>query len=197
MSDTPLEKPKTNTKANVWILTLFASVALNGLLAGVLISNQAGPKSADLQIAPFMPAPHQAVKKRPLRNGPLAGEAYDAPRMLISHLSPPRRKEIMGRAMKHIKTRSERSPHTLLIELRKSHKQTLALLRADTLDQDALKTILAQNRELKQRLALQGDALVLEMLKQLTPEERKATVRALRKTKYRRFKKHKAKNKRD
>lgn len=192
MSDTPLKKSKTN----IWILTLFASVALNGLLAGILISNQAGPKSADLQIAPFIPAPQHSVKRRAPRNGPLASEAYDNPRVLISHLSPPRRKEVMGRAMKHIRTRSERSPHELLIELRKSHKQTLELLRADTLDPDALKTILAKNRELKQRLALQGDALVLEMLNQLTPEERKATVRSLRKPKRKRLK-HKIEKKRD
>ena len=167
---------------NPWIIVLLVSVAVNGLLGGLLFSKHIGPKPSALHMNTprFSPIPPPALVS-----------VGDNPRQLLRHLEPTRRKEVLSRAMKQLRSGTPKQSHDLLFRLRKSRKHTIALLRADTLNAEALHTELAKNRDLKDTLGRQGDMLILEIFKQLTPEERQG----LAHNKKRKYKKRKLKHK--
>ncbi|PHR59740.1 MAG: hypothetical protein COA43_08585 [Robiginitomaculum sp.] len=177
-------------------IALMASIGLNGLLGGFVIANTAGPKTPDLHMDmphKFRTSPnHQSSGKTKNKHVMRLRMAYDHPQALLAHLPPRRRREIMKVAMKNVSAQTTDKPHELLMQLRKSHKKTIIFLKKDTLDQEALTTILAQNRILKEKLARQGDTLIIEILKQLTPEERQGAAMSLNTAKRKRFK-HKRK----
>lgn len=183
MSTDTLKTPK-------WLYLLIGSVALNGLLAGMLISSSLHPTPEIVSAEPSVAAqPHldTPTRERPMQRG-LRRTAYDNPKGLIAHLEPKRRREVMSSAMKHVKKQDLQGPRDLLLQMRTSHEQTFALLQSDTLDEAALTAHLKQNRVLKEKLAVQGDALVVEILKQLTLEERKGAIKSLHKVRRKRFK---------
>ena len=177
-------------------IALMTSIGLNGLLGGFVIANKTGPKTPDLHME--MPHNLRASHKKQV-SGKVKDKhvmqlrmAYDHPQALLAHLEPRRRKEVMRTAMHNVNALATDKPHELLMQLRKAHKKTIVLLKKDTLDEEGLKTILTQNRILKEKLARQGDALILEILKQLTPEERQGAAMSLNTAKRKRFK-HKKK----
>ncbi len=170
---------------NPWIIVLLVSVAVNGLLGGLLFSKHIGPKPSAL---------HMNTPRFSQIPPPALVSVGDNPRQLLQHLEPVRRKEVLAGAMKQLRRGTSNPPHDLLFQLRKSRKHTIALLRADTLNADALNTELAKNRALKDTLGRQGDMLILEIFKQLTPQERQGLARK-QKRKHRKLKKRKLKHK--
>ena len=163
MSKTMSENNAT-PKSTAWIMALLISVALNGLLIGLLMSGQMGQKTYMAEQAPNRRAPMMA--------------AYDHPQKLLKHLSKKRRKEIMANAMLKTRESTNSHPRELMREMRKARKRTIALLREVELDETAFQEQLEETRQLKDKLGRQGDALVLEIFKQLTPIEREGIGRA-------------------
>lgn len=159
--------PKTR---NSWIIALLISVAVNGLLAGLLISKQVEPASPSAQSLP-----------------PIQGSmrAQSNPRHLVRTLSPERRKQVMTTAMRNLKAEGGTHPRKLFKQLRQAKVRTMRLLRADELDTKAIEQSLADIRALNQKLAVSGDALMIEVLAQLTPAERKTAAEALKNRKNR------------
>lgn len=166
-----------------WIYVLVASVALNGLLAGLLIATTTQVKP---EIVMLTDTQAGISHREPPHKMTLHRSVYDNPRGLIAHLAPERRRDVMSTAMKQLKKQDVQAPHELLMALRKSHKQTQRLLQVDTIDEQALQASLKENRVLKEKLARQGDALVLEILRQLTSKERKGAMQALQQVKRKR-----------
>lgn len=183
MSTDTLQTPK-------WLYLLIGSVALNGLLAGMLISSFLQPKPEIVSPEPSVTTQTQispSTRERPAQRG-LQRTAYDNPKGLIAHLEPVRRREVMSSAMKQFRKQDLQGPRDLLVQLRNSHKHAFLLLQADPLDEAAFKEHLKENRVLKEKLAVQGDALIVEILKQLTHEERKGAIQSLHKARRKRFK---------
>jgi len=154
---------------NTWIIALLISIAVNGLLAGLLLSKQA-------QQDPTSPnKPVMQGSPRVLMQTPDAD-----PKHLVHALSPERRKMVMITAMENLTESGKEHPRRLFKQLRQAKHKTMQLLRADDLDTVAIKQSMADVRALNQKLAISGDALMIEILSQLTPEERKAAREALR-----------------
>jgi uncharacterized membrane protein len=108
------------------------------------------------------------------------------PRHLVRTLSPERRKQVMTIALKNLKAEGGEHPRKLFKQLRQAKTKTMRLLQADELDTKAIEQSLADIRSLNQKLAVSGDALMIEVLAQLTPEERKAAEQTLKNHKHRR-----------
>ncbi len=174
-------------KENSWIFALIVSVALNGLLAGILIAKQNAPARSPETFAQSMP-----------KHGP-RGQGFDSPKALIGHLPHERRKTVLKSASKHIRANMNEHPRRLFAALRRSRKQTIAIINAETLDTQALKASLETTRQIKDKLASHSNALILEITQQLTLDERRASLPALRKAKQKKLRKlkekHKLKNK--
>lgn len=147
-------------KSTAWIMSLLISVALNGLLIGLLMSGKMAQKTYIAEQAPNRRAPMMA--------------AYDNPRKLLRHLSKARRKEIMANAMLNTRENTNIPTRELMQQMRKTRKRTIALLKEPDLDELAFQEQLEETRQLKDKLGRQGDALVLEIFKQLTPVERES-----------------------
>ncbi|MCF6219755.1 MAG: periplasmic heavy metal sensor [Robiginitomaculum sp.] len=156
---------------NKWIIALLISIAVNGLLAGLLLSKQVKPAGPG---SDWSRSQH-AVQIRP--NGP---------RHLVRNLPPERRKQVMMTAMKNLESQGNEHPRKLFKRLRQAKHKTMRLLRAEELDTKAIEQSLAEIRTLNQKLAVSGDALMIEVLAQLTSAERKAAEAALRQRKVQR-----------
>lgn len=165
-TDTKIAKPK-----NIWIIALLVSIAINGLLVGLLLSKQVNPGGDD---PGALPTPN-SVQIAP-----------NNPRHLVRILEPDRRRQVMTQAMKNLRQQGGENPRQLFRQLRRAKMKTMRLLRADELDTQAIEQSLAEIRTLNQKLAVSGDALMLEVLTQLTPEERKAAEQAIKKRENRR-----------
>lgn len=150
-----------NGNPNAWIFALIISIGLNGLLIGLLMANYMGPNKSHMPMGKMQ------------TTGPLTS-AYEHPQKLLRRFEPRRRKEIMAQAMKQSRMDAPVPPRKLLQDLRKARKQTLVLLQSPNLNIEVLEAQLQKTRQLKNKLGRQGDILVLEIFKQLTPEERKA-----------------------
>ena len=165
----------TNVKTkNTWIIALLVSMAVNGLLVGLLLSKQIQP---DI-VRPELPPAQNAQRIVP-----------NNPRHLVRTLSPKRRKQVMTTAMKNLDVKGEGHPRPMFKLLQQAKMKTMSLLGADELDTAAIEQSLADIRALNQKLAVSGDALMLEVLAQLTPEERKTAREALQKRKNMRHRK--------
>lgn len=159
-----MNETSVGTKSTAWIMALLISVALNGLLIGLLMSGKVEQKSYVAEQAPDRRAPMMA--------------AYDHPRKLLRHLSKARRKEIMANAMRQSRENTDIRPRELMKKMREARKRTIALLKEPNLDELAFQEQLEETRQLKDKLGRHGDALVLEIFKQLTPVERESIGRA-------------------
>ena len=159
----------TNTR-NSWTIALLVSLAVNGLLIGLLISKQVEPKIGKPELQP--------TQNR-------AQVMPNNPRHLVRTLSPERRKQVMTTAMKNLETQGAEHPRRLFKGLRQAKLKTMRLMNAEELDTAAIEQSLAEIREINQKLAVSGDALMIEVLAQLSPEERKQAREALRKRKTR------------
>lgn len=154
---------------NSWIIALLVSIAVNGLLIGLLLSKQTKPSRDGTNMPSFQGSMQIAPKMAP-----------SDPRYLVRILEPARRKQVMKTAMKNLKLQGTEHPRHLFKKLRQAKFNTMRLLRADELDIKAVELSLAEIRTLNQKLAISGDALMIEVLQQLTPAERKAAERALK-----------------
>ena len=161
-----------STNRNNWVFALIASVAINGLLGGLLLAKGIGPKAGGQHATP--PVQIAAVNTGPHN-----------PRRLLRSLPPARRKQVLRAAMKQIKYAGGERPRALMQKLRTARQSTLQIAMAEPLDEAALKLVQAQVRELQQDLAIQSDALIVEVLKQLNPDEKQKALESL-KTKRRR-----------
>ncbi|MBL4869994.1 MAG: periplasmic heavy metal sensor [Robiginitomaculum sp.] len=161
--------PKTgNDNPNLWIFALIISIGLNGLLIGLLMANFMGPNATHM------------TKGKMLTTAPLTS-AYEHPQKLLRRFEPRRRREIIAQAMQHSRLETSIPPRKLMRDLRKARKQTLHLLQSPDLNIQTLEAQLKKTRLLKDKLGRQGDILVLEIFKQLTPDERKAIGQVRRK----------------
>ena len=102
------------------------------------------------------------------------------PRRIVRTLPQARRKQVMMSAMKKLKLQKSEHPRQIFKQLRKARIEMMRLLRADEIDTVAIEQSLSEIRILNQKLAVSGDALMLEVLAQLTPEERKTALAAMR-----------------
>ncbi len=151
-------------KTRDWIIPLLLSIAINGFLAGWVIS-QKNHKTPEMHEIVMPSAPSQAFTSEPRR--------------LVFNLPPARRRQVMTTAFKKLKLQQGQHPRQIFKQLRRAKTDMRVLLRANTLDMDAIEKSLAEIRALNQQLAVSGDALMLEVLAQLTPEERKKALVAM------------------
>lgn len=151
---------------SVGMIVLIASIALNGLLGGYLLAKSAAPT----------PTPIENLQNPP-RSNPNIGDA----RHIVGRLDRERRREILDTAYKNLNIEKEQRPRALMQQRRLAQQRAKALGTADPLDREALKDALANVRSINTKLALQGDALVLELLTLMTPEERKQAAQNNRK----------------
>jgi len=143
---------------SVGMVVLIASIALNGLLGGYLLAKSSAP------------APTPIVNpKTPQQTGPNIGDA----RHIVSGLDRERRRAILDTAFKNLNIENEERPRALMQQRRIAQRRAKELGTADTIDRDALKAALEDVRTISTKLAVQGDALVLEVLSLMTVEERK------------------------
>ena len=147
-----------NTNRNNWVFALIASIAINGLLGGLLLAKGLGSKPAAPETAP--------AKVATVSTGP------NNPRKILRALPVQRRKQVLRAAMKNIKPAAGERPRVLFSRLHKAQKHVLEISQKDKFDEEALKLALADVRRLKQDVAMQGDALIIEVLKLLTPAEK-------------------------
>ncbi len=173
-------KPESLKTRNSWIIALFISIALNGLLVGLLISKQANQSPLGYTV----PQAQNALQITP-----------NNPRHLVRSLSPKRHKQVMTTALKNLKLEGGNRPHKLFKQLRQAKLETMRLLRADEPDMVAIETSLAKSRAIKQKIAVSGDALMIEVLVQMTPEERAAAQKAMQERKFKRLRKFKRQRK--
>lgn len=161
-----------NTKStSPWIFALIFSVAINGLLAGIVLSKKTAPIHSMDMTSAQMPA---------MRHGK---KVFDNPRALIARLPEARREIVLKSAAKHLRATSGENPKKLFKTLHQSRKETRRLIRAETLDSDALTASLAKTRHIKDKLAARRNALVLEIFKQMTPQERQSVMQKKHKSK--------------
>lgn len=156
---------KKNNDKDKWVIALLMSIAVNGVLAGLLISKG---------LHPNMGEPDSAHVQSPLHAMPAD------PRRIVRTLPQARRKQVMMSAMKKLKLQKSEHPRQIFKQLRKARIEMMRLLRADEIDTVAIEQSLSEIRILNQKLAVSGDALMLEVLAQLTPEERKTALAAMR-----------------
>jgi uncharacterized membrane protein len=140
------------------MVVLIASIALNGLLAGYLIAKPA-------QI-------NQPKFEGPQNPGGGGQDVGDA-RRIVGQLPPERRREILDTALKNLNVSADERPRALFQKRQLARRVAVELAMSDPLDRDALTRALKDVREINSRLAVQGDALILEVLHLMTPEERK------------------------
>jgi|GEM_PF-3809689 len=146
----------------IWMLMI--SVALNGLLLGLLIASNPARKHAFPDSAP------------PLS---IRTETVD-PRRFLRTLPPQRRKEILTKAFQSLDLPADEQPRRLFARLRQAKRKAHHLLQAKTLDKQKLEAVLTEIRQTNAKLAKTGDALMLAMLDQITPEERAKALKSLR-----------------
>lgn len=166
MSDTQKNNTKKDTnKKDKWVIALLVSIAINGVMAGLLISKGMHPN---------MREPDGTQVQRPQQTVPAD------PRRMVRSLPQARRKQVMMSAMKKIRLERSERPRQIFKQLRKARADMMDLLRAEEIDVVAIEKSLAEIRALNQKLAVSGDALMLEVLAQLTPEERKTALAAMK-----------------
>jgi len=160
-------EPATHKIKNTWI-ALLVSIVVNGLLLGLLWSNHVKHRSYRANL----PQPQNTMKALP-----------NNPRHLVRSLSPERHKQVMTTAMENLKLKGESRPRKLFKQLRQAKLKTINLLGAEELDMAAIEKSLTDIRTINQKLAISGDAIMIEVLGQLTPEERKAASKTIQKRK--------------
>jgi len=161
--DNATPKSRRANIKNYWVIALLISVAINGLLGGVLLSKHN----------------HQTERPNISSRQDVFKAVPNNPRHFLRSLSPERRKQVMTTAIQNLQADGRARPRKLFKKLRQEKRKTMRLLRAEEIDIKAVEQSLANIRALNQKLAISGDALMIEVLAQLTTEERKAAGQAL------------------
>lgn len=157
------EAPK-NTGISKWVYIVIASVAINGLLVGLLLSKNIGSG----------PIPGTRAHHK------MAADGFpDDSRRMVRHLSQERRREIMRAAYENLDIDKKHRPRELFAERRKARERSLKIAGTDPLDIEALRKSLEDVRSLNEKLATQGDLLIVEVLQLMTPQERESAMKAV------------------
>lgn len=151
-------------KPDRWVWALIGSIALNGLLIGFLLASQGRKVNP-----PDRPPAVITV-----------GADTTNPNRMLRALEPKRRRQIMHKALKEVRKQNGHNPRALLRELRAAKAQAMRIAAQEPLDIPALENAMQTMRALRENLAVQGDALMIEIMKQMTPEERRAVATKMR-----------------
>jgi len=134
-------------------------------LFGLLLSKQTGPNASIIKPS------YTANSERALST---------EPRKFVRALPPERRRQVLTAAYNNVNLKDGERPHQLFRKLRQAQRQTVKLIKAEDFDLKAIEKSLAKTRELKHKLAISGDAMIIEVLSQLSTQERKDSVQAMR-----------------
>ena len=157
---------KHQTSLPHWVWVLLVSVAINGLLAGLLMAKSLTPK-------PHKPDPIQTQFART--------SGHNNPRRLVKDLPAERRRQVLHRALKNLEQTKGRRPARLFKQRRAAKIRIEKLLRGEKFDLHALEKSLQDIRSINQELAVFGDQMMVEVLRQLTPEEREVAIKSMSK----------------
>ena len=163
MSDTP---NNSTTSTSNWVFVVIGLVAIIGLLAGLLISKSTNPTVAT---TPYTQTSPQI--DGPPRGGPKAGPENEV-RHILRSVSSERRREILDKASANFGS-AEIRPRALIEQRHQARRKVVDLASAETLDQDALRAAMDEMQKINAEIAAHGADLTIEVLKHMTPEERK------------------------
>ncbi len=166
-NSTPDNKQATpaRSKLSPLLVLILLSVSVNGLLLGLLLASRPHSPSG-------LP---QHTRQISIRT-----DTAD-PRRLLRGLPPARRQQILHKAFQTLDLPKSEQPRVLFARLHKAKRKVHRLLKADKIDIDQLKQVQSEIRALNGKLAKTGDALMLAVFEQLTPEERAQALKSLRK----------------
>ncbi len=165
MSTQKPEKPSRN----IWLIAVLLSIGLNGLLLGLLLSGVFKP---DIIVTENPPITNSLTPSRQALS--------EDPRKFMRALPIERRKQVMVSAFKNLNYKAGERPGQLFRQLRRAERRSVKLLKAENFDLKAIEKSLAETREIKHKLAISGDAMIIEVLNQLTEDERKDAVQAMK-----------------
>ena len=149
-----------SNNVSLGMVILIASIALNGLMAGYIIAKTSTPNPVLVERSGNPQSGTQNV-----------GDA----RRIVGHLPAKRRRELLETAFKNLNVSAEERPRALFQNRQMARRKAMHLALSDPLDDVAMTKALEDVRQINNRLAIQGDALVIEVLQLMTPEERKQT----------------------
>ncbi len=158
---------------NIWRIVLPVSLVINGLMFGLLLSGALKPETRIIQTPQAI---HGPTNTRPQTRKTLSED----PRKFLRALPIERRKQVMIAAYKNLDYQTGERPGQLFRQLRRAERRSLKLLKAEDFDLKAIEQSLAKTREIKHKLAISGDAMIIEVLSQLSEQERKDAVQALK-----------------
>lgn len=156
-------------KPDIWILALILSVALNGLAIGYLLAIK---KEG---VNPQPGAPMSSVQ----------GTNVDSPRRILRPLPPQRRRQAMQAALREMRRDGHINPRRQFREHILAKRHIAEIIGSEPFDVRALEQALAKARTSREALAVQGDRLMVEIMKTLNAEERKMVAEHMLKRKKR------------
>ena len=156
----------TTSGLSTGVYLLLVSVALNGILAGVIISKKAAPAPATQGQQIHMP-----------RSQALTMSAD--PRRILRHLSPERRRIVLKKAMQAVPKAEKRQFRRLRASLHKAEQAVFSAANTDEFNAATLRQALAVLGSVRTDLGKASDALMINIWAELTPQERKTSLSAL------------------
>ena len=154
MSETTQRHARSWFSPGVFILLL--SVALNGLLGGMLLAGMGDKTSA---------APHTVPITDVIA---LTGE----PQRIIRQLPPQRRRIVLRQALKNVAQTDRRQYRRMTAAYNKAKRHVFELSSASTLDTKALSRAMADMQSAHDRLATASNELMVQVLAEMTDTER-------------------------
>ena len=153
-----------NNPISMGMIVLLVSVALNGLLAGVILAKKTNP----------VPGPEQVGAPRAVSISTPAD-----PRRVLRQLSPERRRAVLKSAMQAVPRKDRQQFRELRTALGKAEQAVFEAASAEDYDPDALRTALQDLSAARAKLGQASDLLLANIWTQLTPAERKTALDAM------------------
>ena len=143
-------------------LMLIISLALNGLLIGYIAGRHSVDKSAKPQI------PHIVSFRK----------KQQTTKRLLKALPKERREMVLRRAIKRLKVKQPdyTPPNKIISRLRAQKRKAKLLMRQDKINVAEIAKAQADIRALEAKLAKNSDLLLLFLLEELDPQERKKLI---------------------
>jgi uncharacterized membrane protein len=138
------------------VVVLLLSVALNGLLGGVLLADMGDKTSAAQHTVPIT----EAIA--------LTGE----PQRIIRQLPPQRRRVVLRQALKNVAQTDRRQYRRMTAAYNKAKRHVFELSSAPTLDTKALAQAMIDMQSAHDRLATASNELMVQVLAEMTDAER-------------------------
>jgi len=159
-----------SSRLSVGIYLLLASVALNGVLAGLIIAKKTAPATAQ-----------QGTQIQPPRTASLAMPAD--PRRILRTLTPARRRAVLKTAMQDVPKAERQQFRRLRAALGQAEQAVYEAASADDFDQAQLRGALTVLSKTRIELGKASDVLMINIWAQLTPAERKGAIADMRRRK--------------